>query len=174
MKGLVCLASAFLFYTLPVVAYERFVTRMELPSGAHLMVGDCTSDRFVTKIKLPSGKTAVISEGDFEARSIGSFSIRVYEAAVSAVNETAYFIGGLVQARDGSVEDVLLDDIDGVGQAEIVVTVRSAGSGAYLSAHAFTVSLEGQLALVGNVEYLPPDADPVAALRRARRGGPDN
>ncbi len=34
-------------------------------------------ERFIAKIKLPSGQTAVVAEGDLEARSIGSFSVRL-------------------------------------------------------------------------------------------------
>ena len=33
---------------------------------------------FVEKLALPSGQTAVVAEGDFEARSIGSYSVRIY------------------------------------------------------------------------------------------------
>jgi len=41
------------------------------------------SDRFIKKLKLPSGLTAVISEGKFEARSIGSFSVRLLSMVTS-------------------------------------------------------------------------------------------
>ena len=58
------------------------------------------SDRFITKIKLPTGQVAVVSEGEFEARSVGSFSVRLYQAA-SAGDETTFFSSGLIHARDG-------------------------------------------------------------------------
>jgi hypothetical protein len=41
-----------------------------------------SQDRFVSKLTLPKGETIVVAEGDFEARSTDSFSIRLYEAAV--------------------------------------------------------------------------------------------
>ena len=37
---------------------------------------------FVEKLALPSGQTAVVAEGDFEARSIGSYSVRIYSNKV--------------------------------------------------------------------------------------------
>ena len=127
------------------------------------------SDRFITKVKLPSGQTAVIAEEDFEARSIGSFSVRLYDAAPTE-DETTFFTAGLIRARDGSIETVLLADVDGDKRPEIIVNVRSVGTGSYLSAHAFAFDKQ-RLALRAAVEGLPPEADPVAALRKSIRKG---
>ena len=93
------------------------------------------SERFITKVKLPSGQTAVVAEGDFEARSIGSFSVRLYDAAPPG-DETTFFRAGIVRSRDGTVEKFILADADGDQQPEIIVRVRSTGTGGYLSAHA--------------------------------------
>jgi len=38
-------------------------------------------DRHVGKLRLPSNQTVVVAEGDLEARSTGSFSVRLYAAA---------------------------------------------------------------------------------------------
>jgi Periplasmic lysozyme inhibitor of I-type lysozyme len=125
-------------------------------------------DRFVSKLRLPTGKTIVVAEGDLEARSMGSFSVRLYEAA-AAEDETTFFISGLVHARDGVVEKVMLADVDGdQGQEEIVVIARSAGTGNYLSAQAFAVAGD-KLSLRAAVEGLAADADPVAALRKSSK-----
>ena len=124
--------------------------------------------RFVARLMLPTGQTAVVAEGDFEARSIGSFSVRIYESA-PAPNETTFFTAGLIRHRDGSVEKVMLADVDGDRQAEIIVVVRSAGSGGYLSAHALAFTNDG-LSFRAGVEGLPPDADPVVALRESNIG----
>ena len=124
-------------------------------------------ERFVSRLKLPTGTTAVVAEGDFEARSIGSFSVRLYEAA-AVPDETTFFTSGLIRARDGTVEKVILADVDGDRQQEIIVVVRSAGSGGYLSAHAFAVAKD-QLRFHSVVDGLPADADPVAALRQSRK-----
>ena len=61
------------------------------------------TERFITKVKLPSGQTAVVAEGDFEARSIGSFSIRLYDASAEG-DETTFFRSGLIRPRDGVIE----------------------------------------------------------------------
>jgi Periplasmic lysozyme inhibitor of I-type lysozyme len=123
------------------------------------------SDRFITKLKLPSGQTAVVAEGDFEARSIGSFSVRLYDAAPPE-DETTFFTSGLIRARDGTIEKVMLADVNGDRKPEIVVNIRSAGSGGYLSSHAFTFDKK-RLIFCCAVEGLPPQADPVAALRKS-------
>jgi hypothetical protein len=124
-------------------------------------------DRFVSKLRLPTGETIVVAEGDLEARSMGSFSVRLYEAAAIA-DETTFFISGLVRARDGVIEKVMLADVDGDQRQEIVVIARSAGTGNYLSAQAFAVAGD-KLSFRSAVEGLAPDADPVAALRRSSK-----
>jgi len=122
--------------------------------------------RFVSKVKLPSGQTAVVAEGDFEARSTGSFSVRLYDAA-EPTDETTFFAAGTVAARDGTIDKVLVEDIDSDKTPELIVTVRSAGSGGYLSAHAFGVGKQ-ELTLKNSVEGLAPAADMVAELRKAK------
>ena len=124
-------------------------------------------ERFVAKLTHPTGKTVVVAEGDFEARSIGSFSVRLYEAA-AAPDETTFFTSGLVRARDGLIEKVMLADVDGDQQQEIVVITRSVGTGNYLSAQAFAV-VKNKLIFRAVVEGLAADADPVAALRKSRK-----
>jgi len=122
--------------------------------------------RFLSKIKLPSGQTAVVAEGDFEARSTGSFSVRLYDAA-EADDETTFFIAGTVTARDGTVEKVSVEDIDSDKTPELIVTVRSAGSGGYLSAHAFKVK-EKSVELARSVDGLPAKADAATELTKQR------
>jgi hypothetical protein len=124
------------------------------------------SGGFTTKIKLPSGQMVVVAEGEFEARSIGSFSIRLYQAA-SGGNETTFFSSGLIHSRDGTIEKVVLGDINADGQPEIIVIVRSVGTGGYLSAHAFSVGKNQQLISGSVVEGLQAEGDPLAALRES-------
>jgi len=119
------------------------------------------ASRIITKIKLASGQTVVVAEGDFEARSIGSYSVRLY----GAPDETTFFLSGLIRARDGVVEKVVLADINGDKQQEVIIIVRSVGTGSYLSAQAFEIT-KGNLVFLAAVEGLPPDADPVNALRK--------
>jgi len=126
--------------------------------------------RFVTKLSLPSGQTVLVAEGEFEASSIGSFSVRLYQSAAPG-NETTFFISGLVSAREGVVEKALLADINGDELPEIIVIVRSVGTGSYLSAHAFGVDMDQRLILLASVEGLQATADPVLALRASTLPG---
>jgi hypothetical protein len=67
-------------------------------------------DRFVSKLTLPTVKTVVVADGDFEARSIGSVSLRLHEDVPAP--DTTFFISGLIHARDGVIEKVILADVD--------------------------------------------------------------
>jgi hypothetical protein len=127
------------------------------------------SDRFIKKVKLPSGQTTVVAEGAFEARSVGSFSVRLYEAAPPE-DETTFFTAGLIRGRDGTIDKVVLADIDDNQKPDIIVIVRSVGTGSYLSARAFSFD-KVKLIFLAAVEGLPPDTDPVKALRISRRKG---
>lgn len=120
--------------------------------------------------RLASGQTVVVAEGDLEARSIGSYSVRLYQAA-ALPDRTTYYQDGVVVARDGTVERVQLAQVDGQSREDIVVVVRSVGSGGYLSARAFAYD-QNNLALIAQVDNLPPDADPLAALRLSMKKPP--
>ncbi len=124
------------------------------------------SDRFVQKMKLASGQTAVVAEGDFEPRSTGSFSVRLYSGENPHFH-TDDFLGGVIHQRDGSVEKVVLADVDGDGLEEIVVIVRSIGTGSYLSVHAFAIDKK-RLVLQASVADLARDADPVSTLKKTK------
>ncbi len=91
----------------------------------------------------------------------------MYEAA-AAPDETTFFTSGLVRARDGVIEKVILADVDGDQQQDIVVVVRSVGSGNYQSAHAFSIAGD-DLVFRAGVDGLAADADPVAALQESTK-----
>ena len=58
---------------LPIVVY--------VPAGVevrHRLWRAEPTGHFVHKLALATGQTAVVAEGDFEARSIGSYSVRIY------------------------------------------------------------------------------------------------
>ena len=94
-----------------------------------------SSGRFLEKVRLPEGQTVLVAEGELEARSIGSFSVRVYEAA-SPEDDTTFFVDGLIHSRDGALEKVVLANVDSTSVApEIVVVVRSVGTGSALRSH---------------------------------------
>lgn len=121
------------------------------------------SARVVKKASLPGARaTIVVAEGDFEPRSIGSYSIRAYAAADARFPYDRFFAGA-VRPRNGVVEELRLADVDRDGFADIVVVMRAAGTGGHRSADAFR--LRGRaLELLGSVSGLAKDADPVRAL----------
>lgn len=129
--------------------------------------------RFVKKFQIPNAaEVIVVAEGDFEPRSVGSYALRVYGGS-SKKFPTDDFVVGLVRPRNGTIEALRFADLDGDGRPEIVVIIRSVGSGGYLSADAFryrTKSLE----FIGSVSDLDKGADPIRAMRdkiKASDGG---
>jgi hypothetical protein len=104
----------------------------------------------------------VVAEGDFEARSIRSYSVRAYGAANPRFPFDD-FIAGTVRPRDGTIDHIGFSDLDRDGSPEIVVIIRSAGTGAQLSADAY--QLRGTvMMLLETVSSLAKDADPIRVL----------
>ena len=125
---------------------------------------------FVQKLALPSGQTAVVAEGDFEARSIGSYSVRIYSTrSAQPDDDTTFFSSGVIRARDGTVDKVFLANLGNDGAPSLVVAIRSVGSGGYLSADAFTVG-KNTVVLRASVAGLAANADPVVALKSSLQG----
>jgi len=113
--------------------------------------------------------TVVVAEGQLEPRSIGSYSVRIYGGRNRRFPYDD-FIAGTVRRRDGALENLLFSDLDGDAVPEIVVVLRSAGTGGHLSAEAF--QLHGStLSLVGSVAGLAKDADPIRALKQKMANG---
>ena len=124
-------------------------------------------------IRLLTGEYVVVTEGEFEPRSIGSYSLRVYSASNPQFPYDVY-LAGIIRPRDGVVEWLARHDLDHDGTEEIIVVIRSAGTGGYLSADAFQYR-NRQLGLMVSVEGLRKHADPVRALEntfRSYRHGP--
>jgi len=125
------------------------------------------TERFVQKLALATGQTAVVAEGDFEARSIGSYSVRIYSTQrAQPDDDTTFFSSGVIRARDGTVEKVFLAELGNDGPPSLVVAIRSAGSGGYLSADAFIIG-KNTVVLRASVSGLAANADPVVALRKS-------
>ena len=119
--------------------------------------------RFTRALPVPdSTATIVVAEGEQEPRSVGSYSIRLYGGA----NEDFPmddFKNGIVRPRDGIVEEIRFAEFDGDDTQEVVVVIRSAGTGGYQSADVFRID-DGELDWVKHIDGLPKDADPVAEL----------
>jgi hypothetical protein len=117
----------------------------------------------VVRAVIPGASTVVVvAEGELEPRSLGSYSVRVY-AGTNPRFPYDDFIAGTIRPRGGAVERVAFTDLDRDGAPEIVVVIRSAGTGGYLSADA--LRLQGTtLRLLESVSGLAKDADPIRAL----------
>ena len=141
-----------------------FIT-MSLFFIVHLAYGSeqKQAGRYVNQHKLSSGLTAVVAEGDFEPRSIGSYSVRFYGA--NPEFPTDDFLHGTIRSRDGFIEEVSIQDMNGDGTEEIIVIIRSVGTGGYLSADAFQYGSK-QLTLIAGVAELTKNADPIRELMK--------
>ena len=150
---------------LPIVVY--------VPAGVevrHRLWRAEPAGHFVRKLALPSGQTAVVAEGDFEARSIGSYSVRIYStSSAQPDDDTTFFSSGVIRARDGTIDKVFLAELGNGGPPSLVVSMRSAGSGGYLSADAFTIG-KNTVVLRASVSGLAANADPVVALKSSLQG----
>lgn len=129
------------------------------------------SSRYVIQQKLSTGLTVVIAEGDFEPRSIGSYSLRIY--AANPEYPTDEYLSGTIRSREGSIENVKIQDLDKDGTEEIIVIIRSAGTGGYLSADAFNYQSE-KLHLVANVTDLPKNTDLILKLTNILKFKPED
>ena len=112
-----------------------------------------------------TGFVVTVTEGPGEPRSIGSYAIRLYSPYDPAWPYDN-FTDGMVRQREGGVESLVFEDIDEDTSVDVIVVVRSAGSGGYLFADAYRV-IDERLHFAAHVEELDSMADPVAALRRA-------
>ncbi len=138
-----------LIYSLPAIVY-----------GAQAQ----GNSRFAQKFQIPgSAEIIVVAEGDLEPRSIGSYALRVY-GGKSKKFPTDDFITGVIRSRNGRVDDVKFEDVDDDGKRDIIVIIRSAGSGGYISADAFHYE-KGELELIGSVSDLDKNTDPIQGLR---------
>ena len=129
------------------------------------------ADRFVQQLALSKGLVAVVAEGDLEARSVGSYTVRAYfDPSAGQGNETTFYTAGLVRPREGTVRSAALLALPGQPGPLLMVVTQSAGSGGYLSADAFTVEPRA-VRVLASVSDLAPAEDPASHLRR-RLGDP--
>jgi hypothetical protein len=95
--------------------------------------------------------------------------VRVYAArGARPGDDTTFFSMGAVRARDGTLEKAFAADLGDGGPPSLVVTIRGAGSGGYLSADAFAIGGDN-VSLRASVSGLPAGADAVAALTAVLR-----
>jgi outer membrane receptor protein involved in Fe transport len=116
-------------------------------------------------IVTPNKRYVSATQGPGEAQSIGSYALRLYGNKVAG-DPTQDFVAGVVRPRDGYLLRLDWQDVTGDGPGQVIVVTQSAGSGGYLSADAFQLG-ETNIALVASVSNLAPNADLVAALKKA-------
>ncbi len=127
------------------------------PVPAELPAAPPADPRVVLRVVLPDGRTVVVAEGDLEPRSIGSYAIRLYGAGAPAF-ATDRFIAGMVAPRNGSLERLVVEDLDRDGRPDVVVIMRGAGTGALLSADAYSFA-SNRMARRASIASVPADAD---------------
>ena len=129
-----------------------------LPIGLH------AQGVFQESLALNSELLVLVSENPLEPRSVGSYTVNAYAVDIP---EQPYdrFIAGLVLPRDGFVEKIKIVDLNSDGDKELVVIIRSAGTGGYLSADAFDINRDG-LTFLKKATGLAADANPVSALTK--------
>ena len=128
-------------------------------------------ERFVEKIRFSKDLTVVVATGDFEPQGIGSFTVRFYRADDEAVRQdfdVDNFVAGILLERDGVIEKVEMLDIDGDASKELIIAVRSIGSGAYLSGFALTLRNE-VVQIVAQDPGMLKDANAALELGRIAR-----
>ncbi len=114
------------------------------------------------ELRLQSNIVAVVSEGGLEPRSIGSYSLRVYEV-IEAQHPYDNYVTGVLVPRDGTIESLVGEDINGDGVREIVVITKVAGSGAYISAIAYEYKNK-KLNSIASVHDRLPDENIIKSL----------
>jgi hypothetical protein len=123
-----------------------------------------SESRFARMLEIPnSPEVVVVTEGDFEGRSAGSYAVRIYGGS-SQKYPLDDFVTGTIRPRDGAIERIKVDSIGSGNEVEIIVVIRSVGTGGYLSADAFRYRAKS-LVLVASVAGLDRRADPSVALR---------
>lgn len=127
----------------------------------------CTVAADEDRIKIatmPQGITVVVSEGELEPRSAGSYSLKLY-----ARNDPAFpydrFMTGLVRPRNGTLEAIKFADLNHDGTAEIIVITRYTGSGAFVTADAFRAQRDS-VKLLASIAELDAKNDAVEALKK--------
>jgi Periplasmic lysozyme inhibitor of I-type lysozyme len=124
--------------------------------------------RFVQQLPLPDNHSVIqVAEGDHEPHSVGSYSIRLYGGS-NPDFPLDDFLVGQIYPREGRIERLLNTDADGDGRGEVLVVMRSAGSGGYLSVDVFSWQ-NAQLRRILSLSDLPPKTDPLQEVKRISR-----
>ena len=78
----------------------------------HVVQSAEQEDRYLQHFTLPTGEVVVVAEGEFEPRSIGSYSLRLYSGVMPEFPFDD-FLDGVISRRDGTVESYRVLKSDG-------------------------------------------------------------
>ncbi len=84
-------------------------------------------------VRQAGDKLLVATMGNGEPQSIGSYSLHIYQ------QDRDRYITGHTAPRDGSLADAWMNDLDGDGNPEVMVWLRSVGSGGYGTLDVYTL-----------------------------------
>jgi len=121
-------------------------------------------------LALPDQRVAVLSEGDLEAASMGSYTVAVFKDA-----QLLDFDAGAVFSRNGTIfrDDgklrVKFADITGDGNQALIVSKLTAGSGNYLEVDALRIEA-GSVRLLTRIQT-DTHHDEIVELKAACRRG---
>lgn len=118
---------------------------------------------FSEGVQLLENSYVFVEESASEPRSIGSYTVRLYDLK-SPDWPTDNFVSGIVRARDGTIQSIQKGDINKDGEEDLVVLIRSAGSGGYLQAEAFQF-VDGKVDLIASALDLDPKAKYLEELK---------
>lgn len=120
---------------------------------------------FFKRVDLPDGRIVVVAEPDREPRSVGSYSVRLYSGRNPRFPFDE-FVAGVIESRDGVIVGVELAYVDADNRPDLVVTMRSVGTGSFLAADAFALRAD-RIERIAHVDGLAPQADILTPLRGA-------
>ncbi|WP_443255987.1 PliI family lysozyme inhibitor of I-type lysozyme [Xenorhabdus sp. IM139775] len=149
---------------------SNIMKNIAIPAVITLLLSAPAGARDGKLIKLPDKRFAVLSIGDLESASIGSYSIAIFKD-----KDLTDFETGAVFERDGSVfEDngnprVTFADIDGDASKELIVSKLTAGSGNYLEVDALKIT-QKNVKLLTRI-YINGNNDPARSLRAICKRG---
>ncbi|PHM63751.1 PliI family lysozyme inhibitor of I-type lysozyme [Xenorhabdus ishibashii] len=149
---------------------NNMMKTIAIPTLITLMLSTPASAGEGKLIQLPDKRFAVLSTGDLESASIGSYSIAIFKD-----KDLIDFETGGVFKRDGSVfEDngtprIKFADIDSDGAKELIVSKLSAGSGNYLEVDALKITKKN-VKLISRI-YINGKNDPIKSLRAICKRG---
>src|SRR5262249_57506728 len=92
--------------------------------AAATAVASAETPRLVRKVLPGTSIVVLVAEGDFEPRSVGSYSVRAY-AGTNPQFPYDNFIAGAVQPRYGSVDDILFAHLAPPASPDILLALPS-------------------------------------------------